>query len=59
VITSDLPEAIGVADRLVVMHGGRIVGQLPAEASEEQVMAMATGHRVLPETAVAAVGSVA
>jgi ribose transport system ATP-binding protein len=44
VITSDLPEAIGMADRLVVMHGGRIVGGLPAGATEEQVMAVATGH---------------
>jgi len=44
VVTSDLPEAIGVADRLLVMHGGRIAGELPAGASEEQVMALATGH---------------
>ena len=45
VVTSDLPEAIGVADRLVVMHGGRLVGSFPAGASEEDVMAVATGHR--------------
>jgi ribose transport system ATP-binding protein len=44
VITSDLPEAIGVADRLVVMHSGHLVGSFPAGASEEQVMAAATGH---------------
>jgi ribose transport system ATP-binding protein len=58
VITSDLPEAIGVADRLVVMHSGSIVGQLAADAREEEVMAMATGHRMLLETAAAGVGSV-
>jgi ribose transport system ATP-binding protein len=54
VISSDLPEAIGLADRLVVMHGGRIVGSLPAGASEEQVMAMATGHGMQPDVAEAA-----
>jgi ABC-type sugar transport system ATPase subunit len=47
-----------VADRLVVMHSGSIVGQLGAEASEEEVMAMATGHRMLLEIAAAGVGSV-
>jgi ribose transport system ATP-binding protein len=49
VVTSDLPEAVGVADRLLVMHGGRLVGELPAGASEEQVMAMATGHSARPQ----------
>ncbi len=44
VITSDLPEAIGIADRLVIMHGGRMVGELGAGASEEAVMTLATGH---------------
>jgi len=48
VVTSDLPEAIGVADRLLVMHGGRLAGELPAGASEEEVMAMATGHGARP-----------
>jgi ribose transport system ATP-binding protein len=57
VITSDLPEAIGLADRLVIMHSGRIVGHLPAEASEEEVMAMATDHRIHQEAA-AGVGKV-
>ncbi|HEY1723135.1 MAG TPA: sugar ABC transporter ATP-binding protein [Magnetospirillaceae bacterium] len=44
VVTSDLPEAIGIADRLVVMHEGRIVGELPAGAREEDVVALAAGH---------------
>jgi ribose transport system ATP-binding protein len=43
-ITSDLPEAIGIADRLVVMRAGRIAGTLPADAPEEAAMALATGH---------------
>jgi ribose transport system ATP-binding protein len=46
VVTSDLPEAIGIADRLVVMHEGRIVGELPAGTAEEAVIALATGHRL-------------
>ncbi len=45
VITSDLPEAIEIADRLLVMHAGRLVGCLPAGAREQELMAMATGHR--------------
>jgi ribose transport system ATP-binding protein len=44
VISSDLPEAIGIADRVLVVRGGRIVKELPAaEASEEAVMRYAVG----------------
>jgi len=43
-ITSDLPEAIGVADRLLVMHEGRMAGELPPGSSEEDVVALAAGH---------------
>jgi ribose transport system ATP-binding protein len=43
VITSDLPEAIGISDRILVMRGGRIVHELPSRtATEEAVMAHAT-----------------
>ncbi len=43
-ISSDLPEAIGVSDRLLVMRGGRIVRELVSGAtSEEEVMFHATG----------------
>jgi ribose transport system ATP-binding protein len=31
-ITSDLAEAFAVCDRLLVMHGGRIVGELAGDA---------------------------
>lgn len=44
-ISSDLPEVIGVSDRIVVMHEGRIAGEAPAGVSEEDVMALAVGHR--------------
>ena len=45
VSTSDLPEALGLADRILVMRAGRIVGERPAGATEEDIMALATGHR--------------
>jgi ABC-type sugar transport system ATPase subunit len=42
VISSDLPEVLALADRVVVMARGHIVGELGrAEATEEQVMHLA------------------
>ena len=47
VISSDLPEAIGIGDRLLVMRDGRIVQEMPsADATEEIVMTHATGARI-------------
>ncbi|MFC3994716.1 sugar ABC transporter ATP-binding protein [Nocardiopsis sediminis] len=43
-ISSELPEVIGLADRIVVLHDGRIAGELPGGAGEEDVMTLATGH---------------
>ncbi len=43
-ISSDLPEIVGVSDRIVVMREGRIAGELPGGASEEEVMAVAVAH---------------
>jgi ABC-type sugar transport system ATPase subunit len=43
-VSSELPEVLGMADRILVMHEGRPTGLLPrAEASEEKVMFHATG----------------
>jgi len=42
--SSELEELMGVADRIVVMHRGRIAGELArAEATEERIMHLATG----------------
>ncbi|GAA2359388.1 putative ribose/galactose/methyl galactoside import ATP-binding protein 3 [Catellatospora methionotrophica] len=42
-ISSELPELIGMSDRIVVMRDGAIAGELPAGSSEEAVMGLATG----------------
>jgi ribose transport system ATP-binding protein len=43
-VSSELPEILGLADRILVMHEGRIAGELSrAEANEEAVMRLATG----------------
>ena len=44
-ISSELPEVLGVADRVLVMHEGRLVEELSrAEANEERVIRAATGQ---------------
>ncbi|WP_433258779.1 sugar ABC transporter ATP-binding protein [Streptosporangium sp. CA-135522] len=43
-ISSELPELIGMSDRVVVMRDGRIAGELPAGPSEETVMRLAAGE---------------
>jgi ABC-2 type transport system ATP-binding protein len=41
-ISSELPEILGISDRILVMREGRITGELPAEgATEEQVLRLA------------------
>ncbi|EHI70450.1 sugar ABC transporter ATP-binding protein [Streptococcus ictaluri] len=43
-VSSDLPEVLGVSDRIIVMHEGKIAGQLSrVQADQEKVMQLATG----------------
>ena len=44
-ISSELPEILGMSDRIAVMRAGRIAGILSrAEATQERVLALALGH---------------
>jgi ribose transport system ATP-binding protein len=43
-ISSELPEIIGMSDRVIVMADHRIAGELPARSTEQEIMLMATGH---------------
>jgi ribose transport system ATP-binding protein len=43
-ISSDLEEVLGMSDRVLVMHEGRLAGELPRTAlSEQAIMHLATG----------------
>ena len=45
-ISSDMPELLGLAHRLIVLHKGRIAGELPrAEAEPHRILAMASTGR--------------
>ncbi|HEV7797692.1 MAG TPA: ATP-binding cassette domain-containing protein [Pyrinomonadaceae bacterium] len=44
-VSSELPEVLGLADRILVLHEGRITGEFTrGSATPEGVMACATGH---------------
>ncbi len=47
VISSDLPEIIGICDRVIVMRAGHVAGEIERTATsplnQEQIMALATG----------------
>ncbi len=44
-ISSELPEVLGMSDRIAVMRGGTIVATLDrAEATQEKILALALGH---------------
>jgi len=44
-ISSDMPEIIGMSDRILVMHEGTVYGELPKEKfSEENILRYAIGE---------------
>ncbi|MEH6943346.1 sugar ABC transporter ATP-binding protein [Bacillus sp. JJ722] len=43
-VSSELPEILGMSDRILVVHEGRIAGELmKADATQEKIMTLATG----------------
>ena len=45
-VSSELPEVLGLSDRVIVLHEGRMTGEFTrSEATPEKVMAAATGQR--------------
>ncbi|MGA8941579.1 MAG: sugar ABC transporter ATP-binding protein [Thermoactinomyces sp.] len=45
-ISSELPEVLGMSDRILVVHEGRLAGELKkTEATQEKIMFLATGGK--------------
>lgn len=45
-ISSDMPEVMGISDRVIVMHEGKISGELQrSEVSQERIMKLAVGEK--------------
>lgn len=45
IISSDMPEVLGVSDRIIVMHEGKITGELDRkDATQENIMKYAVGE---------------
>ncbi len=46
-VSSELPEVLGMSDRILVVHEGNIAGELSKEeADQEKIMTLATGGRI-------------
>ncbi|BDR36488.1 TPA: ribose ABC transporter ATP-binding protein RbsA [Photobacterium damselae] len=46
-VSSEMPEVLGMSDRILVMHEGRISGEFtPEEANQEKLLACAVGKRI-------------
>jgi ABC-type sugar transport system ATPase subunit len=43
-VSSELPELLGMADRILVLHAGRVVSELPGSATEEEVISQSMLH---------------
>jgi rhamnose transport system ATP-binding protein len=57
-ISSELPEILGMSDRIAVMHGGTIISVLDrAEATPERVLARALGQQTSEFATLVAAGS--
>ena len=55
VISSEMPELLGICDRIYVMNEGRFVGEMPAaEASQEKIMRAIVRSKEMDQTRTAA-----
>ena len=43
-VSSEMPELLGVCDRILVMSGGRLAGEVTHDSSQEQIMELATKY---------------
>jgi len=51
-VSSEMPEVLGMSDRILVMYQGRISGEFMAiDADQEKLMACAFGHKIMEKTA--------
>lgn len=47
VVSSDIPEVLGISDRIMVMHEGSVAGFMDIkEATQEKIMTLAVGKEV-------------
>ncbi len=57
-ISSELPEILGLSDRIIVMQSGRITGELPGDGTtEEEVMGLAMADNLSALVEAAAAGA--
>jgi L-arabinose transport system ATP-binding protein len=57
IISSEMPELLGLSDRIVVMKGGRVAGELPrSEATEERILALAIAEVSPPDSNLSTTG---
>ena len=55
ILSSDLPELLGLSDRIVVMHRGEIAGEFhPQDTDSDRILACATGASPSPSASTAA-----
>jgi ribose transport system ATP-binding protein len=47
-ISSELPEILGMSDRILVIHGGSVNGELDAKATtQEEILYLAAGYNIV------------
>ncbi len=44
VVSSEMPELLGICDRIIVMSGGHMAGEVTSNASQEEIMALAAKY---------------